>query len=595
MNQQATPPTDVVEEAAPPPFDPGVVEGLLRQLDKTLRAHQLYEGNRNNPSYAKALEAGRAAFAPVWAETDTLTLQVSDRDFTWAGVSVHAQEEKASDSLPWTMYKDGVREITITAGFEQAELDQLLEVLRRTRHAQALDDDLLTMLWEQEFTHFTYKHVELALEGVPIDPAAEAGRWPAQPGKPVEDVRGAVDEARAETEDTAQDAAGGGGGSAAAAPPPPGVVRMEDFDSSLYFLEESEVRYLRAELDQEYAADLRRLVLDSLLDIFELQTDPLVRKEVVAHLDSLTLHLLAGRQFGNVAYLLRETAATLERARDVTPEMHEHVRGLSDRLSEAGSLTQLLQALDESDTLPPSDDLEELFRQLRPSALGTIFAWLAQSQNARLRPPLEAAADRLAASNTGEVVRLIASAEPTVSLEAVRRAGALRSAAAVPALGKIVADGARDVRLAAVTALTDIGSPGALQAIEKAIDDADRDVRIAAMRALAARAHRPALPKVTQAIKSKEIRSADRTERLALFELFGLLCGDGGVAYLDELLNSKGGLFARKEDPELRACAAVALGKIGTARAGDALRKASDEKDVIVRSAVSRALREIKA
>lgn len=595
MTHPAQPSADAADEIPPPPFDPGVVEGLLRQLDKTLRAHQLYEGNRNNPSYVKALDAGRAAFAPVWAETDSLTLQVSDRDFTWAGVSVHAQDDKASDSLPWTMYKDGVREVTITPGFEETELERLLDVLRRARHAQAQDDDLLTMLWEQEFEHFTYKHVELARDGVPIDPAAEAGRWPAQPGEVVEDVRAAIDEARAEAEATAQDATGGGGGSATAAPPPPGVVRMEDFDSSLYFLEEHEVRYLREELEKEYATDLRRVVLDSLLDIFELQADPLVRKEIVTHLDSLTLHLLAGRQFGNVAYLLRETAAMLERAREVKPETLEHVRSLSDRLSEPGSLAQLLQALDESDTLPPSDDLEELFRQLRPSALGTIFGWLSQSQNPRLRPAVEAAADRLAQSNTAEVVRLIGGSDPAVVLEAVRRAGALRTPAAVPALAKIVADGAPDVRLAAVTALTDIGTPGALQGIEKAIEDPDRDIRIAAMRALAARTHRPALPKVTQAIKSKEIRSADRTERLALFELFGLLCGDGGVAYLDEILNAKGGLFARKEDPELRACAAVALGKIGTPKAGDALRKATDEKDVIVRSAVSRALREVKA
>ena len=57
------------------------------------------------------------------------------------------------------------------------------------------------------------------------------------------------------------------------------------------------------------------------------------------------------------------------------------------------------------------------------------------------------------------------------------------------------------------------------------------------------------------------MREADRTERLAMFELYGTLCGDGGVAWLDELLNPKGGLFSKKEDPEVRACAAIALGR----------------------------------
>lgn len=594
MTNPDIPPEQVaVDEAPPPPFDPAIVDGVLRQLDKSIRAHTLYEGNRGNPSYAKAIDAARAAFAPLWAKTDVLTLQVEDSQFLWSGVPVHVQEEKANDSLPWTLYKDGVREISCTPGFEAEELDRFLDIIPKARRGNAADDDLITMLWEQEFEHLTYRHVEVALEGGPIDPGAEAGRWPVGPGDVIEDPANAIAEAKREVEAEADGPVGGEGGEAP--PKPSGIVRMDDFDSALYFLEEDEVRYLKTELDQEYATDLRRLVFDSLLDIFELQVDPLVRKEVVVHIESLTLHLLAGSQFANVAYLLRETGAVLERARDAQPETRARLENLADRLSEPAALSQLLQAMDESDTLPPRADLEELFVQLRPAALGTVFAWLSQSQNAELRPLLEAAADRLAASHTGEVVRLIANADGNVAMEAVRRAGALRTAAAVGALGKVLNEPFRDLRVAAVTALVDIGTPGAMQALEKAIEDSDRDVRIAAIRALAARVHRPALPRVAAVVKSGEIRDADRTERLAMFELFGLLCGDGGIPVLDELLNPKGGLFSRREDPELRACAAVALGKIGTARARECLNRAASEKDVVVRNAVARALRETRS
>ncbi|MBX9928471.1 MAG: HEAT repeat domain-containing protein, partial [Gemmatimonadaceae bacterium] len=91
--------------------------------------------------------------------------------------------------------------------------------------------------------------------------------------------------------------------------------------------------------------------------------------------------------------------------------------------------------------------------------------------------------------------------------------------------------------------------------------------------------------------KGKGIRDADRTERLAIFELYGTLCGEAGVPVLDALLNPKGGLFGRKEDPELRACAAVALGRVGSTSAQQALSRAAGEKDVIVRNAVARAMR----
>jgi hypothetical protein len=44
-------------------------------------------------------------------------------------------------------------------------------------------------------------------------------------------------------------------------------------------------------------------------------------------------------------------------------------------------------------------------------------------------------------------------------------------------------------------------------------------------------------------------------------------------------------------NPETRACAAMALGRIGSAAAQESLRKAGAAKDPLVRNAVSRALR----
>ena len=55
--------------------------------------------------------------------------------------------------------------------------------------------------------------------------------------------------------------------------------------------------------------------------------------------------------------------------------------------------------------------------------------------------------------------------------------------------------------------------------------------------------HKGALARVTELVKGREIRDADRTERLALFELYGTICGDAGVAVLDAMLNGPQGSF----------------------------------------------------
>jgi HEAT repeat protein len=141
-----------------------------------------------------------------------------------------------------------------------------------------------------------------------------------------------------------------------------------------------------------------------------------------------------------------------------------------------------------------------------------------------------------------------------------------------------------------VQALGEIGSPGALQSLERGLDDAERDVRVAVIRALSARSYRPVLAKLDAIVKGKAIRDANLTEKMAVFEAYGGLCGDEGVPALDAMLNGKS-MFGRREDSELRACAAVALGRVGSPRAQEVLRRASSEKDVIVRNAVNRALR----
>jgi hypothetical protein len=69
------------------------------------------------------------------------------------------------------------------------------------------------------------------------------------------------------------------------------------------------------------------------------------------------------------------------------------------------------------------------------------------------------------------------------------------------------------------------------------------------------------------------------------------MCGDGGVQFLDSILNGKG-LFGNREDAETRACAAIALGRVGTKKAQEALQRAGAEKDVVVRNAVNRALKQ---
>src|SRR6185436_10614040 len=102
----------------------------------------------------------------------------------------------------------------------------------------------------------------------------------------------------------------------------------------------------------------------------------------------------------------------------------------------------------------PQDELVDLFDQLRPGALATVFLWMTKIQNEKLRPALESAAGRLAATNTAELVRLIQAPEKEISSEAIRRAGALKAQVAVLALSRVLDEPEVVRRQLAVHALT---------------------------------------------------------------------------------------------------------------------------------------------
>ena len=560
-----TPPTQLTPNAVErAPFERERVEELLRLFGKAARAHQLYLPN--NPVYKSAHDALRAGFVPIWAEVDELALTFTENEVKWEGDTVLEENTRGSDSLPWLFFKDGVRELRMLRGFEGEELDRLLGIMQRVRKASPDEDDLLTMLWQGDFVCLRYRYVDLSQEATA--PLADGGEALAESH---EDPRESVEEEES-------------------SPSRSGVVSMSDFDATLYFLDEKEIEYLQSEVAREYQIDLRKNVVSVLLDIFEQQTEPAIRDEVSDVLDNLMLHMLSAGQFTNVAYLVRESLQAAQRAGELQPAQRDRMSMLPSRLSAPDALSQLLQSLDEAPDLPAAADVLELFEQLRGTALGTVLDWLGRLQNVRLRPLLEQAASRLASQNTGELVKLILSPTHHVSLEAVRRAGALSTPAAVAPIARLLAEGDSALRLAGVQALTEIGSPGALQALERAVEDVERDVRVAAVRAFQSRAYRPVLPRLEAMVKGKVLRETDLTEKMAVYEAYGSLCGESGVGVLDATLNGKS-MFGRREDSELRACAAVALGRVKTASAQAALQKAATEKDVVVRNAVSRALR----
>jgi hypothetical protein len=565
--QVASPARGTPTPAPEPPFAPSIVDESMRAVARAWRAQQLYLAN--NPTRAKALEGAKASFAPLWKETDGVTLTVRETHLEWCGVPILREAERGADSLPWLLYRDGLRELSIAEGFEASDLGVFLDLLQKVRSASPDEDDLLTLLWVADLQTIKYSYVELA-----ADTDLTAG-----------DDRGESARERAKTADVQEEAPEMEG-----APPTAERVKLDDLSTTLFFLDPGELARLREDLVLEYASDPRRGVASALLDIVEIQRDPAVRATAVGAVETLFIEALVARRYAIVAYVLREVEVTLGRLTDLEPALRTQLAELGGQLSSTAAIEQLLASIEEASTAPRGEDLDALFGALRPGALEALVRWLSGTTAPSMRPPVERAAQRLASTNSAEVVRLLGSSDADIVRGAAQLAGTVKSAATVPALGRLLANPTAAVRLAAVQGLVGIGSTGSLQALDKALEDADRSVRLAALRGLGEHRHSGSGARIKALLDSKVGRTADVTERVALYEALALIARDDAVSVLDGLLNARG-LLGPKESPDVRAAAARALGLISSTLSRSALEKAASDKELVVRTAVSRALR----
>jgi HEAT repeat protein len=555
------------------------VRDLFLVLGKALRAYQLYD--RRNPVYAKFLGALKDAFRAVWTTQSGLHLVVEENRITWKGEEVYRNDQR-SDSLAFLLYRDGVREFTPLAGIEEEELEGLLDVLHKAKHARGDADDLVTLLWDLDSQFLRYEVVDLLADGVDVpDPGSGTLE------QPLDILRSegftlldgpAPQEAGEETP----------GSDPEAAAPPEGTVRMEDFNPTLHALEPEDRDYVARLIAQEEARDLRIDVLSALFDRLEESARPDRQREIAGVLGQLLPNLLSRGWMREVGFMLGELEE-IRRRGVIDPEAEAQVDEALATLASPESVAELVRALEDGTLTSSSGELATFLRHLRSSALAPLLSAVETTPHPQIRRRLKDAIREIAASSPEGVFQLLQSSDVLVVSGAVRLVGTLGLPQATQALATLLRTAPLPVRRAVVETAIELPSPALAEALGRSLFHEDRELRIGAARALALTGHAPSASQLEEILRSSEFREVDVAERLAFFAAYGRLAGERAVPLLDRMLNGRG-LFGFRETPENRAGAARGLGVVGTASAVAALRKAERDADALVRTSVSRAL-----
>jgi HEAT repeat protein len=551
------------------------VRQLFVTLGKAFRAYQLYD--ENNPVRHRFVEALRAELRELWSQLDRIVVTV-DEDHLYLEEHTVYRSESRADSLAFLFFKDGVREVTFLPGLEAEELERFLSVLQRARKLVPEGDDLLTVLWEADLRYLEYQYVNLLAEGVSL-PESGGGHS----ANELSAVLAAEDEEDASAEGEAE--AGEEG-----PPPAPQTVKQDDFNPTLYALDPREMETLRAEVRKEFARDTRADVLFALFDRLEEPDDRARQIEILQILGTLLPNFLSRGAIVVATRVLEELGA-LERKDGMLDQRGlTHVRAILDEASAQETLDELIKALYDGTIRATPTQLSAFLTHLRPAALPSLLRAAETVEHRELRSVLRAAVQGIASKNRKAILLLLAEEDPVLAAGAARLVGDMQVVEAGPALADLLAHHDASVRLAAVEAALSLRASTVAGALQYTLDDPDRDVRVAAARALGQLAYRPAAETLAEIVRGKTIRGADVGEKVAVFEAFGAVAGEDGIDLLDDLLNGKS-FLGKREPSEVRAAAALGLGRIGTPAAKDAIRKALDDDDPVVRSNANRAFR----
>lgn len=551
------------------------VRSLFVTLGKALRAYQLYD--ENNPVRHRFVETLRGELAALWSDADRLVVTIDEERIYLSDMEVYHSESR-NDSLAFLFFKDGVREVTLLPGIEHEELERFLGVLQKARKLVPEGDDLLTVLWEEDLQCLQYQFVDLLAEGVVLP---EPGQ-----GSPPAELQAAL--AAEDAEIAAQEEAAKGGSAAADTPP---TVKQDDFNPTLYALDPREMETLRAEVQKEFERDIRTDVLKALFDRLEEHQRRERQSEILGILESLLPNFLSRGGLVAATDVLRELRR-LEGVEGVfDPERLAKSRSILDEISSSGAIEELIQALYDGTIRASSAQLGGFLTFLRGGALAPLLRASETVQHRELQGVLRAAVHGIADRNRTALLELMAEDDPVVASGAARLAGEIQVPEAGPKLAGLLVHSAASVRLAAIEAATTLKASVVAGHLEKCLQDPEREVRIAAARALGELRYSPAARTLASIVKGKPIRSADITEKVAIFEAYGSVAGDGGVELLAHLLKKKG-LLGRRGSTGIRAAAALGLGRIGTAEARAVLERAALDDDPVVRSNVNRALRQ---
>jgi|GEM_PF-5968549 len=138
------------------------VKHFIKAFSKYLSGKKLYTAN--NPILANFARELENSLRECFQEQQELVLAVNQFRLEWDGEKVY-ENTRRDESIAFTLYKDGIGEVTFRDGVSFKELDTFIDLLIHDMRRSSSDEDIVTRLWKADFDYITYRVLDEYLSG----------------------------------------------------------------------------------------------------------------------------------------------------------------------------------------------------------------------------------------------------------------------------------------------------------------------------------------------------------------------------------------------------------------------------------------------
>ncbi len=540
---------------------------LIQTFLQTVKAFRIYEAN--HPILLKFMERLKKDFDNYFEEFDSFPLLVGEHRLFCRGKVVYENQD-VKESLAFFFFKDGIREIKFLKGLELREVVDFLHIVRKSESVNRLEDDLVTLLWEKDFSHITFGTVDEFLEsGSHFVPATEEDFIERLEfkgfGKEVADE--IAPEREKEEPPTLMVE-----GLKQVLNPSPGQSLVQACQ-----LTPDEIEEINREVEQEHQPDYIYLLVDNLVEILlHLGDDMDAYENMISYFERTTGSVLEKKEVRKAVVVLKRLNDTME-SMVLKDKQIFAIRRILDTFSGPHSIELLGEAMKGNGEVD-SEAILQYLQLLTKKGVEPLCLLLGKMESGKWRKALCDVLAELSQEEIRPLVKFLSDPNPFLICHILYVLGKIGHPSTVKYLGSLVVHGDPKVREETLQVLKKLGGQGK-DLIQKFLKDPLPEMRAKASLIFAKVSKGEAAKPLAGIILSKDFFKRDYEEKASFFKALGETGSQEAIPVLKKIAQKKRWFQKGKWD-EMRLCAHNTLKMMGVVEGVDSDKSRQKQKHI---------------